>query len=332
MESRYKTSLKQFMDELGVKDVYLPDEPDKLFLYHPEVNRPGLALAGFEDFFDNTRIQIFGRSEITYIESMERELAEKRLDFICGNKPPLLVVTRNLDIPPVLLSKAKEYKIPLCSTDESSCAFLASAISVLSVTLAPRITRHGVFMEILGEGVLILGESGVGKSETAIELIARGHRLIADDAVEIRRVSGRSLVGSAPENIRHFMELRGIGVVNVRRMFGMGSVKITEKINLIVNLEPWDDDKFYDRLGAENLYMDILGVKVPTVTIPVKPGRNLAVIIEAATRNLRLKKLGYNAARDLMVGLGMPEEELPPEERIVDNVFWAGEDQEGKEN
>lgn len=328
MESRFKTSLKKFMSEIGIEAIYMPDATDKLFLYSPEVSRPGLALAGFLDVFDNTRIQIFGKTELTYLSQQSDEVVQERLEAICAYKPPLIVVTRSLEIPTHLLEAVKKYEIPLCRTDESSCDFLASAISVLSVTLAPRITRHGVFMEVLGEGILILGESGVGKSETAIELIARGHRLIADDAVEIRRVSGRSLVGCAPENIRHFMELRGIGVVNVRRMFGMGSVKITEKINLIVNLEPWDDEKFYDRLGAENLYMEILGVKVPTVTIPVKPGRNLAVIIEAATRNLRLKKLGYNAARDLMVGLGMPEEDLPPQEKIINNVFWAMDEEE----
>ncbi|MEG1973256.1 MAG: HPr(Ser) kinase/phosphatase, partial [Oscillospiraceae bacterium] len=253
MENRFKTSLKKLMGELALETIYMPREPEELFVYSPEANRPGLALAGFFEIFDKERIQVFGRTELTYLKEQPDEIIAERLNKICSYHPPLIVITSSQEIPKHLLEAAKANGIAVCRTDETSCDFMASVISVLSVTLAPRITRHGVFMEVLGEGVLILGESGVGKSETALELIARGHRLVADDAVEIRRVSGRSLVGCAPENIRHFMELRGIGVVNVRKMFGMGAVKITEKINLIISLEPWDDDKVYDRLGAENL-------------------------------------------------------------------------------
>ena len=191
---------------------------------------------------------------------------------------------------------------------------MSSLISFLNVELAPRVTRHGVLVEVYGEGLLILGESGVGKSETAIELVKRGHRLIADDAVEIRRVSSRSLVGSAPENIRHFIELRGIGIINARRIFGIGAVNLTSKIDLVINLEQWQSEKVYDRMGLEDQTSDILGINVPSVTIPVKPGRNLAVIIEVAAMNNRQKKMGYNAAYELLKRLGMSED-IPEYER-----------------
>ena len=185
---------------------------------------------------------------------------------------------------------------------------MASLIAFLNLCLAPRITRHGVLVEVYGEGILILGESGVGKSETAIELVKRGHRLIADDAVEIRKVSNKSLVGTSPSNIRHFIELRGIGIINVSRIFGVGAVKLTEKIDFIINIEPWDNEKTYDRMGLEDQKTEILGLEIPSITIPVKPGRNLAVIIEVAAMNTRQKKLGYNAAADLLSRLGMTDE------------------------
>ena len=194
----------------------------------------------------------------------------------------------------------------LQSADTTS-GVMASLIAFLNVQLAPRITRHGVLVEAYGEGILLVGDSGVGKSETAIELVKRGHRLIADDAVEIRRVSSKTLVGSAPDNIRHFIELRGIGIVNVRRIFGMGAVKMTEKIDMVIQMEQWNKDKIYDRMGLKDEYMDILGIQVPMLTIPVKPGRNLAIIIEVAAMNNRQKKMGYNAAQELMQNLGMTE-------------------------
>ena len=191
---------------------------------------------------------------------------------------------------------------------------MAALIAFLNVQLAPRITRHGVFVEVYGEGILLAGDSGVGKSETAIELVKRGHRLIADDAVEIRRVSAKTLVGSAPDNIRHFIELRGIGIVNARRIFGMGAVKVTEKIDMVIQLEQWDSEKVYDRMGLDSEYADILGITVPMLTIPVKPGRNLAIIIEVAAMNNRQKKMGYNAAQELMHNLGMDDQVPPPPE------------------
>ncbi len=212
---------------------------------------------------------------------------------------PLAIVTRGIEVFEDFIEIAKKYETPLMRTDEPTSYFMAALIAFLNVNLAPRITRHGVLVEVYGEGILLLGESGVGKSETAIELVKRGHRLIADDAVEIKRVSAKALVGSAPEIIRHFIELRGIGVVDVRRIFGMGAVKPTEKIDLIINLEQWKQDKHYDRLGMENEYMNILDVDIPCLTVPVKPGRNLAVIIEVAAMNNRNKKMGYNAAQEL---------------------------------
>ena len=214
-----------------------------------------------------------------------------------------------------MLELAKEYEVPLLRSKESTSNFIAGLIAYLNLTLAPRITRHGVLIEIYGEGVFITGESGVGKSETAIELVKRGHRLVADDAVEIRKVSNISLVGSSPDNIRHFLELRGIGIINARRLFGIGAVKMTEKIDLVVELEQWNSEKIYDRMGVDTEFVSLLGVKIPSLTIPVKPGRNLAVILEVAAMNNRQKKMGYNAARELLNRLGM---EADPKEVIRD--------------
>ena len=216
-----------------------------------------------------------------------------------------MILTRGLEPFPEILSLAPRYGVPVCRTADGTSAFIASLISYLNVQLAPRITRHGVLVEVYGEGILLLGESGVGKSETAIELVKRGHRLIADDAVEIRRVSSRSLVGSSPENIRHFIELRGVGIINARRIFGMGAVKVTEKIDMVIQMEQWDSSKVYDRMGMDSEQTEILGIRVPMLTIPVKPGRNLAIIIEVAAMNNRQKKMGYNAAHELLSKLGM---------------------------
>ena len=224
-----------------------------------------------------------------------------------------MVVTRSLPVFPEMIDAAKLYEVPILRTADPTSSFMSSLISILNVELAPRITRHGVLVEVYGEGMLLLGESGVGKSETAVELVKRGHRLIADDAVEIRKVSNRTLVGTSPENIRHFLEMRGVGIINARRLFGMGAVKVTEKVDLIVQLEIWDPTKTHDRMGMENEYLNILGVDIPTITIPVKPGRNLAIILEVAAMNNRQKKMGYNAAQELMQRLGMvsPEPDVP---------------------
>ena len=214
------------------------------------------------------------------------------------------------------LKLAETYEVPVLRTSDATSSSMAAIIAYLNVELAERITRHGVFVEVYGEGVLILGDSGVGKSESAVELIKRGHRLIADDAVEIKKTGSKTIVGSAPDNIRHFIELRGIGIINARRIFGMGAVKLAEKIDMVIQLEPWDSEKVYDRMGIDNEYTEILDVRVPYTVIPVKPGRNLAVIIEVAAMNNRQKKMGYNAARELMHNLGMTDDIMPQEDEI----------------
>lgn len=307
MSNSFSVSLSKIVKDFNLETIYMPEMEIKL--ESADVNRPGLNLTGFLEHFDHSRIQIFGLSEIAYLETLSSEERKQRLNTVFAEKFPAVVVARGLEIFGEIIDAAKANDIAVLRTNETTSAFLSGLISYLNVELAPRITRHGVLIEAYGEGMLLLGESGVGKSETAIELVKRGHRLIADDAVEIRRVSNRTLVGASPENIRHFMELRGIGIINARRLFGMGSVKITEKIDMIVKLELWDPDKVYDRMGMENEYATILGIQVPCITIPVKPGRNLAIILEVAAMNNRQKKMGYNAAQELMHNLGMPVEE-----------------------
>ena len=304
----YTVSLAKLIKEFNLEVVYLPKPAEEILISTADVNRPGLQLVGFYDFFDYQRIQILGKSEFAYLGRLNNDELKSSLETFLGHKPPVIVVTRGIEIPDCMIEIAKKHTVPLMRTTDGTSAFLSSLISLLNVELAPRITRHGVLVEVYGEGILLLGDSGVGKSETTIELIKRGHRLIADDAVEIRRVSSKTLVGSSPENIRHFMELRGIGIINVRRLFGMGSVKMTEKVDMVISLELWDPEKVYDRMGMENEYIEILGIKVPSLTIPVKPGRNLAAIIEVASINNRQKKMGYNAAHELLQKLGMVDD------------------------
>lgn len=306
METTYSVALQKIIDEFKLEVIYAPDK--EVLIHTTEVNRPGLNISGFYEYFDKSRIQIFGKMEWAYLSSIDDKTRAIRMDALFANKIPAVVISSDIEVFPEMLEAAKKYEVSLLRTSEFTSAFMSGLISFLNVELAPRITRHGVLIEVCGEGVLILGESGVGKSETAIELVKRGHRLVADDAVEIRKVSNKTLVGSSPENIRHFLELRGIGIINARRLFGIGSVKVTEKINMIVQLEPWDSQKVYDRMGIDNQYTSILGIKVPSLTIPVKPGRNLAVILEVAAMNNRQKRMGYNAAQELMKSLGMDVE------------------------
>jgi HPr kinase/phosphorylase len=259
---------------------------------------------------------------MAYISNLDPEVLYQRVETLFGFKPPMVVFSGNIKIPDFIRQAAKRHGVPLLLSDLPTAELLQALIGALNTGLAPRITRHGVLMEVHGEGVLILGESGIGKSETAVELLARGHRLIADDAVEIRRVSSRSLVGSSPSNIRHFMELRGIGVINARRIFGMSAVKMSETVDMIVQFEHWDERKHYDRMGMTEEYMQVLGVRVPTITVPVRPGRNLAVIIEVAVLNQRLKKTGYVPAVELMRHLGVPEELVVRDEHIIEDDTW----------
>ncbi len=297
--------LKKMIDELKLETLYMPENGENILISNNDTNRPGLQLAGFYDYFDNKRVQVMGKMEHAYLEGMDSETRKKRFEDLLSYRFPALIITRNLDVFPEMMELAPNYEIPILRTDESTTVFISKLMAFLNLQLAPRITRHGVLIEIYGEGVLIMGESGVGKSETAVELIKRGHRLIADDAVEIRKASNITLVGSSPDNIRHFLEIRGIGIVNARQLFGIGSVKMSEKIDMVVEMELWNPEKTYDRMGVDTHYMTILGVKVPLLTIPVKPGRNLAVILEVAAMNNRQKKMGYNAAKDLLHQLGM---------------------------
>ena len=305
MPQEFSVSLDRIIGEHELEVLYCPQDPANIHIYSCDVNRPGLQLGGFYEYFDNTRIQIIGKTEFTFLEQRNEEERRAAIDTLLSKRPPALVITRDLELFPEITELGEKYGVPILRCKASTSAFMAKLIAFLNLNLAPRITRHGVLIEIYGEGVLILGDSGVGKSETAIELVKRGHRLVADDAVEIKKTSNVTLVGSSPDNIRHFLELRGIGIINARRLFGMGAVKVTEKIDLIVELELWNPDKIYDRMGVDNEYTTILGVKVPSLTIPVKPGRNLAVILEVAAMNNRQKKMGYNAAQELLDNLGL---------------------------
>lgn len=314
MSSPFSVSMAKIIKNFKLETIVMPLPEENIYISNVEVNRPGLQLCGFYQYFDNARIQIIGKSEEAFLTGFSDEEYKKRVGDFFAKKPSAVIISRDLPVSDFMKDAALKNNVPLLRTSDATSSFMSSLISFLNVELAPRVTRHGVLVEVYGEGLLILGESGVGKSETAIELVKRGHRLIADDAVEIRRVSSRSLVGSAPENIRHFIELRGIGIINARRIFGIGAVNLTSKIDLVINLEQWQSEKVYDRMGLEDQTTDILGINVPSVTIPVKPGRNLAVIIEVAAMNNRQKKMGYNAAYELLKRLGMSED-IPEYER-----------------
>ncbi|MBR4296012.1 MAG: HPr(Ser) kinase/phosphatase [Clostridia bacterium] len=312
MEEIYSIKLSSIIKRLGLKEIYLPSDAENIEITSPDVERPGLVLTGFFENFERNRIQIIGRAENAYLEGLDSVQRAIHVENYMKTKPVALIFSSDLPIFEEILEYAKINEVPVLSSTQRTSALLAALIAYLHVELAPRITRHGVLVEAYGEGILILGDSGVGKSETAIELVKRGHRLIADDAVEIKRVSSTTLVGSAPAIIRHYVELRGIGIVDIKRLFGMGSVKDTEKIDLVVKLEPWVQGKMYDRLGLDNETIDILGIEVPCITIPVRPGRNLAIILEIAAMNNRQKRMGYNTAlefnKQLMAQMGMQEE------------------------
>ncbi len=316
MSQTYSVSLEKVINNHNLEVVYLPKSADEILIETAEINRPGIVLTGYTDYFDPLRIQILGWTEMGFMYNMSDDEREKALGCWLSLKPAAAVVTRGLDIPDYFESACRRYEVPLLKTKEETSPFLAALIAYLNKELAPRITRHGVLVEVYGEGVLITGESGAGKSEAAIELIKRGHRLIADDAVEIRKISDKTLMGNSPSNIRHFVELRGIGIIDARRIFGMGAVKPSEKIDMVIQLEAWDSTKAYDRLGLDNEYARILDVKVPAITVPITPGRNLAVIVETAAMNNRQKKMGFNAAKDLMKSLGM--DEIIPQDKEVE--------------
>ena len=308
MANKFNVSLEKIIQNFNLEVIYMPKDASEILIDENDVTRPGLQLMGFYEYFNPERMQIIGKMEFAYLSTIDEATRYQRLDMLLSQHIPALIISRELPYFSEMLELAKKYEVPLLRSKESTSNFIAGLIAFLNMNLAPRITRHGVLIEIYGEGVFITGESGVGKSETAIELVKRGHRLVADDAVEIRKVSNDSLMGSSPDNIRHFLELRGIGIINARRLFGIGAVKNTEKIELVVEMELWNPEKIYDRMGVDTQYVSILGVKVPSLTIPVKPGRNLAVILEVAAMNNRQKKMRYNAATELLDHLGLDME------------------------
>ncbi|MDR0325450.1 MAG: HPr(Ser) kinase/phosphatase [Oscillospiraceae bacterium] len=296
--SPYSVTLASLVKEFSLETLYAPGSLESVIIVTDDINRSGLQLAGFFDHFDETRLQLMGMVETAFIGHFTPEKRRVSFEKLMSKSIPALILSRGIEPFPECMEMARKYGVPLLRTQESTSYLISAMIASLKVSLAQRITRHGVLVEVYGEGILLLGDSGVGKSETAIELVKRGHRLIADDAVEIKKVSAKTLVGSAPEMIRHYIELRGIGVVDVRRIFGMGAVKQTEKIDLVINLELWNEKAIYDRLGLDELTTCLIDVEIPSLTVPVKPGRNLAVIIEVAAMNNRHKKMGYNAARE----------------------------------
>ena len=309
MEETYSVKLSKIIDEFKLETIYLPDLPENILVSCARVNRPGLQMVGFYDHYEQQRLQIVGKVEHLFIAQMDPVERQRRLEDYFRSAPVGIIATTSLAIPDEVIKLAEKYRVPLMRTVTRTSEFMAAMIAYLNVELGPRITRHGVLVEVYGEGILLLGDSGVGKSETAIELLKRGHRLIADDAVEIKKVSATTLVGRAPEIIRHYVELRGIGIVDVRRLFGMGAVKESEKLDLVINLEEWDNNKMYDRLGLDEQTTNILGIDVPSITLPVSSGRNLSVVIEVAAMNNRQKRMGYNTAAEfnkrLMESMGL---------------------------
>jgi len=295
----FSVTLREVIDEFQLEEISKCKRIEEIQITTPDINRPGLQMAGYLEHFGTDRIQIIGKVEIAYLAELSSDERYKRFDDFFMHGFPCMVIARGLEIFPEMTEVSKKYDIPILRTEDITSRFLSGLIRYLNVQLAPRTTMHGVFVEVYGEGILILGESGVGKSETALELVKRGHRLVADDVVEVRKVSDKTLVGTAPDIIRHFIEIRGIGILDVKNLYGVGSVKMTENINLVIHLEFWDNNKNYDRLGLVDEYTDILGIMVPSLNIPVRPGRNLAIISEVAAMNNRQKKMGYNAAKVL---------------------------------
>ena len=288
--------LGTIIDIFQLDVLYGPEGYRERLITIEDVNRPGLPLTGFFQDFDRERMQLLGRVENSYLEGISPEKRAAVFDTLFSYQTPAVIFARGLEPYPECMEMAKKHRQVILGTQENTANIMSTLIAYLRMALSPTITRHGVLVEVYGEGVLLAGESGIGKSETAIELVKRGHRLIADDAVEIRRAPDGGLVGTAPELIRHYIELRGIGVVDVRRLFGMSAVKFDSAIDMMIELETWQDGKVYDRLGADEHFTTLLDVRIPTLLIPVKPGRNLAVIIEVAAMNNRNKKMGYNAA------------------------------------
>lgn len=299
-KNMYQVSLTTLVEKMELKNLTPEISTDDIMITQTDINRPALQLAGFFEHFDSDRVQIIGMVEYTYLKKIqEDEIVIERLDRLFGAKIPCIIFCRNLEPCERLMEAAKRHGVPVLSTKRHTSGFTAELIRWLNVELAPRVSIHGVLVDVYGEGVLIMGESGIGKSEAALELIKRGHRLVSDDVVEIKKVSEDTLVGTSPEITRYFIELRGIGIIDVKTLFGVESVKPTQSIDLVIKLEEWDKRVEYDRLGLDEQMTDILGNKVVCHSIPIRPGRNLAIIVESAAVNHRQKKMGYNAAVEL---------------------------------
>ena len=296
MIDTYSVLLTTLVKEFSLEVAYASTDYESIHLTVEDVARPGLQLAGYFDHFEPMRLQVLGNVEMSYLEKLTPKERSIIFDRLFSYKFPALIIARNTPPDDQCMEMAKKHNITILRSPEATSTLVSTIITYLKAALAPRITRHGVLVEVYGEGILLIGDSGIGKSEAAVELLKRGHRLIADDAVEIKKVSEGSLVGTAPELIRNYIELRGIGIVNVAKLFGMGAVRGENEINLVVKIVPWNTLEVYDRLGLEEQYMEILGVKIPMNTIPITPGRNLAMILEVAAMNNRQKKMGYNAA------------------------------------
>jgi len=296
MIDTYSVPLKHLVEEFKLEIAYASTDYESIRITVEDVARPGLQLAGFFDHYEPMRLQVMGNVEMSYVTKLDHSARAAIFDRLFSYKFPALLIARGSVPHPEMLEMAKKYNITILRSNQPTSAIVSSIITYLKAALAPRETRHGVLVEVYGEGILLTGDSGIGKSETAIELLKRGHRLIADDAVEIMKMSNSMLIGTAPALIRNYIELRGIGIINVAKLFGMGAVKTENEINLVVNIVHWNTTEVYDRLGLEDQYTEILGIKVPMNTIPVTPGRNLAVILEVAAMNNRQKKMGYNAA------------------------------------
>lgn len=295
----YGVTVTELIDRLSLKNMTPELECDKIVLVHPDVNRPALQLTGFFDHFDKERVQVIGYVEHAYLETLPLQRRREVYEALISSHIPCMVYSRGMTPEEMVLELCDHYMVPCLVSEKTTSDLMAEVIRWLNVKLAPMISIHGVLVDVFGEGVLIMGESGIGKSEAALELIKRGHRLVSDDVVEIRRVSDETLIGSAPDITRHFIELRGIGIIDVKTLFGVESVKDTQSIDIVIKLEEWDREKEYDRLGLEDKYTEFLGNKVVCHSIPIRPGRNLAIIVESAAVNYRQKKMGYNAAREL---------------------------------
>ena len=299
MNGKERVNLSKVIEKMNLVNLTPDIDVKGIWIHVPEFNRPALQLTGFYDQFDNDRIQIIGNVEYSYLKSLsETERYERYMQLLSSNIP-CLIFCRNLEPEAEIIELAKKYQIPILKSEESTSSFSAEVIRWLKVQLAPCIVIHGVLVDVYGEGVLIMGESGIGKSEAALELIHRGHRLVSDDVVEIRKISDDTLLGTSPDITRHFIELRGIGIVDVKTLFGVESVMYNQTIDMVIRLEDWNREANYDRLGLDEEYIEFLGNKVVCYSIPIRPGRNLAVIVESAAINYRAKKMGYNAAQEL---------------------------------